>query len=72
MLTTTGMLHFGVQQLALVEGEELCVSALGPNQVSTGSSVSKGAFTLKFAGREPITDRAGEALVGPSHVVMTA
>ncbi len=66
------MLHFGVQQPALAEREEPCVSALGPNQVIAGSSVSKGAFTLKFAGREPITVRAGEALVGPPHVVMTA
>lgn len=48
--TTPGMLHFGVREPALAEGEESGVSALGPNQVNTGSSVSKGAFTLEFAG----------------------
>lgn len=33
--------------------------------------VLEGAFTLELAGREPITVKAGEALVEPPHVVMT-
>lgn len=33
--------------------------------------VLEGAFTLELAGREPITVKAGEALVEPPHVLMT-
>jgi quercetin dioxygenase-like cupin family protein len=33
--------------------------------------VLEGAFTLEVEGREPVTVRAGEAMVEPPHVKMT-
>jgi quercetin dioxygenase-like cupin family protein len=33
--------------------------------------VLEGAFTLKMEGREPVTVKAGQAIVMPSHVKMT-